>query len=224
MNTILVRQLVAKDLSFQRMPVLAATAAGLLGIALQLSSSEGAFYVGVVLLITGVISCGIYLAFLTVVKERTQGTLPFVMSLPIGVREYTAAKLAANLILFLASWSLLGVSSAAVILTRDSVPDGLLPYAVLLLLHMLTGYALTLGVALVAGTEGWTIAAMAVSNLSFQGFLYWTAHIDDIAATMSGSVPVWTGSVRWRIAAELLTVAVILTVTWIWQSRKTDFT
>src|SRR5690606_18860369 len=93
MNSAMIRLLVAKDWRFQRLPLLLAVIAGAAGLGLMLSDSGGAFYIGVVLVISVVITLGIYLAFLTVVHERTDGVLPFVMSLPIGVRDWTAAKL-----------------------------------------------------------------------------------------------------------------------------------
>jgi hypothetical protein len=37
-------------------------------------------------------------------------------------------------------------------------------------------------------------------------------------------VAVWSSSVRWLIAAELLAVVVIVAITWGWQARRTDFT
>ena len=63
-------------------------------VALLLVSNggEGSFYAGCILLFTVLISLGIHLAMLTVVEERTQQTLPFVMSLPISPRDYTVAK------------------------------------------------------------------------------------------------------------------------------------
>jgi ABC-2 type transport system permease protein len=220
----MIRHLVAKDWSFQRLWIAVASVVGLAALAMLLSPSGGLFYVGAVLLVTVVVTIGIYLAFLTVIHERTQGMLPFVMSLPIGVREYTMAKLVANLVMFLIPWAVIGTGATAVVLARDAVPDGLLPYAVILLLHLIAGYVLTLGAALISESEGWTIAVAGAVNLAFQGFMYWTSHLPDVAATISGPVPVWTTSIRWLIVAELLAVAVILWITWVWQSRKTDFT
>jgi hypothetical protein len=224
MNTAMIHHLVAKDLHFQRKPIAVAGVVGLAALAMLLSSSAGMFYVGVVLLVTVVVSIGIYLAFLTVIHERTEGTLPFIMSLPIGVREYTLAKLAANLVLFLIPWTALATGATLVILSRESVPDGLLPYAIVLLLHMLTGYLLTLGTALATQSTGWTIAVGGGANLVLQGFMYWVSHLPDVAATIDGPTAVWTISIRWLIGVELLAAAVILGVTWIWQSRRTDFT
>jgi ABC-2 type transport system permease protein len=223
-NPVMIRHLVTKDWEFQRRPIALAMAGGIVSLILLFSNSSGMFYVGSVLLITVVISIGIYLAFLTVISERTEGMLPFIMSLPIGVREYTAAKLAANLGLFVIPWLAAIGAAIAVVLTRDAVPDGLLPYALLLLLHLATGYVLTLATALATGSPGWTIAVGGGANLFLQFFMYWTSHLTDVAATIDGPVVVWVSSIRWLILAEVLAIAVTLWVTWIWQSRRTDFT
>ncbi|HRP08325.1 MAG TPA: hypothetical protein PLL69_07545 [Gemmatimonadales bacterium] len=224
MNIAMIRHLVAKDWHFNRLPLAVAGAGGILSLSLLLANSKGLFYIGSVLLITVVISIGIYLAILTVVQERSDGMLPFIMSLPIGMREYTAAKLVANLGLFLLPWLLLVTGAAGIILAREGVPDGLLPYAVLMLLHLLTGYVLTLAVALITGSPGWTIAVGGGANLLLQGFMYWTSHLPDVAATIGGPTVEWVGSIRWLVAAELSVVAVTLWFTWIRQSRRTDLT
>jgi hypothetical protein len=222
-NVAMIRHLVAKDLRFQRVPMAMACAASVAALAMLSSASGVVFHIGSVLLISVVISVGIYLSLMMVLAERTRGMLPFVMSLPIGVREYTLAKLLSGVALFLAPWAAIGVGAAAVILVRGAVPDGLLPYAVVLLLHLLTGYVLTLGVALASESEGWTIGVAGTANLAVQGFMYWTSHLADVAATIGGPAVVWTSSIRRLILAELLAVALILAATWVWQSRKTDF-
>jgi hypothetical protein len=219
----MIRHLVLKDWYFQRGPIAGGLALGLLALGMLCSPSKGVFYLGAVLLLTVVISMGIFLAFLTVVQERTQGMLPFVMSLPIGVREYTAAKLAANLLLFVTPWLLLGGGAAGVILLREAVPDGLLPYTVVLLLHVLTGYIVVLATALITGSEGWTIGVMATVNLGLQGYLYWSARLTDVAATISGPMVAWVPSLKTIAAVELALVALVLVATWQWQSRRTDF-
>lgn len=223
MNPTMIRHLVAKDWRFQRLPIAVATAFGGLGLALMLANSSGAFYIGVVMLVTAVISLGIYLAFLTVVNERTEGVLPFVMSLPIGVAEYTSAKLVANLLLFVGTWAVLGAGAVGVVLARDPVPDGLVPYAVVLLLHLLTGYVLSLATAILTMSPGWTITVAGGTNLLFQGFMYWTSHLPDVEPTLAGEAITWPMSLRWVMAAELLTVVAILAFTWARQRRRTDF-
>lgn len=224
MNADMIRHLVAKDWSFQRVPIALAMATTLVSLGLLFANSRGLFYVGAVLLISVVISVGIYLAIITVITERTEGMLPFVMTLPIDVREYTAAKLVANVALFCIPWFAALISAYFVITMREGVPDGLLPYAVVILLHLATGYVLTLGTALATGSPGWTIGVGGGANLVLQGFMYWVSHLPDVAASIDGPAAVWTGSIRWLIGAELVAVAAILWVTWTWQSRRTDFT
>ncbi len=224
MNAPMIRHLVAKDLRFHRVALGAAAIGGLLALGLLLGSSEEMFYVGTVLLITVVISVGIYLAIVSVMQERTDGTMPFVMSLPISMRDYTAAKLVATLILFLLPWSTLAIGSVAVILSRDAVPDGLVPYAIVLLVHLLTGYALTLATALVTGSAGWTIGVAGATNLLFQGFMYWTSHLPDASAVIGGAAVVWPHSYRWLIGADLLAVVLILWIAWLVQIRRTELT
>jgi len=223
MNTAMIRHLVAKDWQFQRLPIAAATAFGGLGLGLMLTNSNGAFYIGVVMLVTAVISLGIYLAFLTVVNERTEGVLPFVMALPIGVREYTAAKLVANLLLFLLVWGVLAAGAIGVVLAREAVPNGLVPYAVVLLLHLLTGYVLSLATAILTMSPGWTITVAGGTNLLFQGFMYWTSHLPDVEPTLAGNAITWPPSLRWVAAAEVAAVLAILAFTWARQRRRTDF-
>jgi ABC-type Na+ efflux pump permease subunit len=55
-------------------------------------------------LITVIISIGAQMAVSTIVTERKEQTLSFVMSLPISYREYTACKVWGNLIIFLVPW------------------------------------------------------------------------------------------------------------------------
>ena len=50
----------------------------------------------------------------TVVEERNEQTLPFVMSLPISPMEYTTAKILANLLIFLVPLGALMLGSFAV--------------------------------------------------------------------------------------------------------------
>jgi ABC-2 type transport system permease protein len=223
MNAAMIRRLVRKDWTFHRAPIAAGCAAGLVALALVVSGGAGAFYFGTVLLITVVISLGIYLAFTTVINERSEGTLPFVMSLPVSVQEYTAAKLIANLLLFLLPWAALAAGTVLVILSRASIPDGMLPFAVILLVELLAGYVLVLGVALVSESSAWTVGTMVLGNLFVQGFMYVTARLPGIAPTMPTERIVWTPTAVLLLGAELAAVALILLVTWRLQARKTDF-
>ena len=223
MNTAMILRLVRKDWMFQRTPILAAFAAGALALIALATGGEGSFYAGAVLLITVVISLGIYLVIVTVQQERTDKTLLFIMSLPVSVQEYTAAKLVANMLMFLVPWTALGVGVVVVTLTRSGVPDGLLPFYILTLLELLAGYVLVLAVALVSESMGWTFGAIMFCNLFLQGFLYVVSHDADIAASMALNNIVWHRQSVLLLIAELALIVIIVVVAWRLQARKTDF-
>src|SRR5690349_21672289 len=100
MNAFMIRRLVAKDWAFLRWPLTCYLVCGLLSLTAIALGGTAAFNVGSILLLTTIISLGIHLTMLTVVNERSEHTLTFVMSLPVDVRDYTAAKILANMAIY----------------------------------------------------------------------------------------------------------------------------
>src|SRR4051795_13048506 len=138
----MIRHLILKDWYFLRGAIAGYLAAGALALALIAAGSEAPVYLGVVLLLTLLIGLGIHLAMATVVQERTDHTLPFVMSLPISPRDYTTAKVLANVIIFLIPWLTLTLGSMAVIAGRKSLQDGLIPFVAVLTGEIFVSYTL----------------------------------------------------------------------------------
>ena len=100
MNTSRVKRLILKDWYFNRGAIAAYVVVGLLSLLAIGLGGEGGFYGGSILLITVLISIGIHLVMITVIHERTEQTLPFVMTLPVSAKEYTTAKILANMLIF----------------------------------------------------------------------------------------------------------------------------
>ncbi len=223
MDSKMIRRLVLKDWYFQRKAMLVYLAAGALALALVANSGEGSFFAGSILLITVLITVGIHLAMATVVEERKDQTLAFVMSLPVSAKEYTTAKILANLLIFLFPWLALLVGSFAVIASRTALPDGLIPFTAIVLLEIFASSVLILSVALVSESQNWTIGAIVFGNLFFQGFLYFVSHLPDIAQTMNGPRIVWSPAAINLLVAELTAIALLVGLTFWLQSRKTDF-
>lgn len=223
MNNTMVKRLVLKDWYFQRTAIITYLLAGVGAIMLLRAGSEGLFYAGSILLITILITVGIHLTFATVVAERTEHTLPFVMSLPVSAAEYTTAKIVANMVIFLVPWTVLTLGTMAIIWLTPDIPDGLIPFVVLLFTEILVGYCLLLAVALVSESTGWTITALVVGNLSFQFFMYAVSHIDGIASGMKGALAVWSQPAVLLLAGQALSIALMLILTFYLQGRKTDF-
>ena len=223
MNHTMVKRLVLKDWYFQRTAIVTYLLAGVGAIMLLRAGSEGLFYAGSILLITILITVGIHLTFATVVAERTEHTLPFVMSLPVSAAEYTTAKIVANMVIFLVPWTLLALATLAIVWLTPDIPDGLIPFVVLLFAEILVGYCLLLAVALVSESTGWTITALVVGNLTFQFFMYAVSHVEDIARHMKGALAVWSQPAVFLLAGQIGAIALMLGLTFYLQGRKTDF-
>ncbi|HVT60856.1 MAG TPA: ABC-2 transporter permease [Thermoanaerobaculia bacterium] len=223
MNYAMVKRLILKDWYFQRWAILGYLAAGALAVFLVGQGGEGSFYAGSILLLTVLITVGIHLPMTTVINERKEQTLAFVMSLPISAKEYTTAKILANVLILLIPWTAITLGSLTVIAGRAALPGGLIPLGAVVLTEILVGSCLLLAVALVSESLGWTIGAMVFANLFFQGFLYYVSHIPSIAATMKSPTAVWSSAAVTLLLAEIGAIALLLGLTFFFQSRKTDF-
>ncbi len=223
MNIDMIEKLIAKDWYLQRWTIVGYLLGGAFAIGLLGFGGEAAFTAGMILLITVLMALGIHVAMATVVAERTEKTLPFVMSLPISPIDYATAKIGANLLIFLVPWTAMVLGAIAVILARGGVPDGLLPYTVLTLTVIFVNYCIVLCGALVSESIGWTIGVMVACNLGFQAFIHTVSKIPSIAATIEGPIVVWTADALGVLGAEIAAIVLLIGATYWLQSRKTDF-
>jgi ABC-2 type transport system permease protein len=222
-NHALVQKLIAKDWYFNRWPLAGYVLTGLAALVPLAIGGSGGFYLGSILLITVLISIGIHLTMITVVHERSEHTLAFIMTLPISPIEYTTAKIIANVAIFGLAWGTLLVATVAVIAGRGALPDGLIPFAIVILAQLFSGYCLILGVALVSESLGWTIGAIVASNLLVQGVMYWVSNAPGIQEDLARDVIVWRQPISGLLCGEFAAIALILGATYLLQSRKTDF-
>lgn len=223
MSSKMIRRLVLTDWYFHRRALVGYIGAGAISLALVAWGGEVGFYAGFVLFVTVLIGLGIHLPISTVVEERKQHTLTFVMSLPVSITEYTAAKLLSNLLLFLVPWLTLLAGTAAVVASRDNLPNGLIPFATLLLVEILAGTCLILGTALVSESIAWTVATMIFSNLFFHAFLYGVSNLPGIAERIESPSAAWSSTEILVLVVELVVIGLILGTTFMLQARKTDF-
>ena len=223
MNTLLLKRLIVKDWYLQRWAIASGLAGGLLAVALIGSGPAAAGYMGFVLLLAVLIIVGIHLAMTTVLTERKEQTLAFIMSLPISVREYTAAKMIGNLSMFGIAWVALVGASVLVILGHDALPDGAIPPTIVALGEIFVSTAVVLGVALVSESQGWTMAALIGGNLFCNYFLFLLFRIPEIAAAAKGQAIVWSGPIAWLLLGEAAALVMVVTLTFVLQNRKTDF-
>jgi ABC-2 type transport system permease protein len=222
-NTLLIKRLILKDWHFLRVPIISYLALGAVALILIMNGGRGAFFAGSVLLITVLISMGIHLAFATVVNERKEQTLPFIMSLPISYMEFTTAKILANLLMFLIPWAAILIT--AVSLFAIGNVGGIIPFTVLLMTEIFTAYILLLGVSLVSESQSWSIGAMVFGNLFLQAFLYGVSQVRTIGLDYTAKVhtAIWSPTAVTILVVEIALILLMLGLTFFFQARKTDF-
>jgi ABC-type transport system involved in multi-copper enzyme maturation permease subunit len=104
MNYSMVKSLIFKDWYFQRRSILLSLAGGVVSLGIVALGGKAGFFIGFVFLISIIITIAATLVMNTLVGERENQTLAFVMSLPISYLEYTTAKILGNLLIFVPFW------------------------------------------------------------------------------------------------------------------------
>lgn len=222
MNYSLVKSLILKDWYFQRRAILLCLAGGVASLAIIALGGKVGFYIGLVFLITIMIVIGVTLVMATLVGERENQTLAFVMSLPISFREYTAAKILVNLLIFLPFWMILVAGSLALVIAAPVI-HGLFAFTVIMAVEILVNTCFMIGIGLITESKGWTTSAMIVGNVGFNVVGYLVAHIPGISDGMFGTTIHWRPAATISVAVEFALIALVLGGAFFIQSRKRDF-
>ncbi|ABX04306.1 MAG TPA: hypothetical protein DEF47_18640 [Herpetosiphon sp.] len=220
----MINHLVRKDWQINRTMMSIYLGAMLVALAMLLADDNSfVFGIGVILILTVLMILGIHLTTSNVISEHTQKTLAFIMSLPVSGRQYALAKILANLSMFLLPWLLALVGSWLIILSRDSLPNGLAAITTLALIEILLSYCLIMMMGLVTGSQHGAIGAMALANLGFQGFLWGILQIPAIAQHRDSNSLAWNSTELSILAIQLVIIVGLLGITLVVQQRKTNF-
>src|SRR5271155_5884586 len=220
MNFEMIKRLIVKDWYLQRFPILLSLLGGTAAMAILLFGGKAGFMLGLILLITVLVTISAMLTINTTVLERKEQTLAFVMSLPISYREYTAAKLLGILLIFLIPWSLFMASSFVILVLSPTKSQGLIPYVAIMGAEILVSTCLITAVGLITESQGWAIAAMMIGNVALNGFGYLVAHLDGVSRYMFGPVVRWTPTSSGLLIAEFALIGLLVGSTFLVQSRK----
>lgn len=218
LNLPLIRLLMVKDWQLFQKQLAALVLAGFVAMALLGLATPVSFYLGALLLIVVLVAASCFSISTSLLVERKEQTLAFVMSLPISPLDLALSKLAGNLVTFGVPFLILLFGTVVVILTTP-LPDGLLTMTVLLFGYVLTAYCLSLAVGMQVESEGWNLFAMIGSNVLINPFIMLLGQIDSIREPTRGATMVWSSE-----ALALLGVQLVLSVSalgWIvWRHRR----
>jgi ABC-2 type transport system permease protein len=224
MNIAMVIRLIRKDWYLNRAGILASLFVGVvtLGVVAAMPRSQIALLLGIIVLATILIGMGA-MVMMSAAMERRQQTLPFVMSLPISYREYTTAKIAGGMLIFLVLWGALVADVVATILLTPGFPHGMIPFVVIMAVEILMSTCLITVVSVTTESHGWTVAVAQVGALSLNGIGWTIVRLPQIGGAMRSTTVQWTGTATAFLVAELALIAFMLMITFFVQSRKKDF-
>jgi ABC-type Na+ efflux pump permease subunit len=219
---LLTRKLIAKELYLYRWLLVGVTGAGFASL-LTAASGEFGFHVGFLVWLTAIIALGVMLALFGVATERKERSLLFILSLPLSPGDYVRAKLLGLLACFVLPWALLSAGAVALILVMPGIPDGLLPFTVLLCAFLLMNFALVLCAVLHVSSEAGMGGVIVLTNMSVSLFMMGIGRIPELGAYMGKPEPVWNATFWLLLAAELVIALIALALPLLIAARRRDF-
>lgn len=222
LNTPVIRLLVRKDWQLFQKQFAAYVLAGIVALCLLGMGKMWSFYLGSLLLIILLVAIACFAISNSLLVERKEQTLAFVMSLPVSPLDFTVAKLAGNLVTFGVPFALLALGTLGTIYFT-ALPNGLIVYSLLLFGYIFAAYCIALAVAMNVESEGWNLFAMIGSMVLINPFMMGLGQIEAIASTVRGSAIVWSAPAVAILSTELLLGLLVLGFTAWWNGRKPAF-
>jgi ABC-2 type transport system permease protein len=219
---VVTRKLIAKELHVNRWLVAGAAVAAVTAILLASQGRTG-FNVGALTWLTAIIALGVMLAIYGVANERKEHSLEFVLSLPLSPRDYVLAKLLGLALCFFLPWLLASAAALAVVRADPDIPDGLLPYTVLLCSFLLANFSLVLSGTLHARSEALVVATIVATNMGVSLFMFVVGGLPGLQLHMRGPTAVWNAAFWTVLAVELLVLALAFTLPFLLAARRRDF-
>lgn len=221
LNMPVIKQLVYKDWYLNRKLLAVYVGGGIFSLSI-ISLGEWQFYMGAIVFITMLVAMGNHQLSVTMINERKEQTLAFVMSLPVSPADYAMAKFLANMVLFFVPWVLLTLVTVLVILLTP-LPDGLVAFTLLVCGLIAVNHCICWSVAMVTETEASFLMVMIGLNCLLNPALYLLARSPNIGGhNLNGDV-VWTTTATQVLLCEILAIVLLLVGTVYFRSRKKVF-
>lgn len=228
MSSSIVPQLIAKDFRLVSRILLSFAVVSLLFIAI-LAAVWGHIpdvvigNIGFMMLIGPAATCGMVVLMKTNVFEKEKSTQPFIMSLPVTVKEFTRAKLWLNLSVFSVFWAAITAVSFYFAFWRGLFPLGAVPFITMVFLGGFVAYTCILAVSLIFQTMPITVLCIAMFEVATSGYLWAVVFLKPISDSIWGPQPVWNATSIAIVAAQVVVAVSAIALTLTVQNRKRDF-
>lgn len=221
MSRSIVWQLVAKDLRLAWPLVTGSFVLGALSLAI-VPWSGIAFFVGGSVFVVTLVLLNVMLVMSSLIGERKEKIRVFMLSMPVSTTQYSVSKLLSSLIAYAVPAALLTIA-AVVLLVATPLPDGFIPLTAATSVHCLFYFCVFLAVALVTDSQGWMTTVVVCGNVSISFVIPYLINLTSIRGTLGTEAVVWGADVVTFIVAELVLAAAALALSFIVNSRRTEF-
>ena len=222
LNVPVIHLLVAKDWQLFQKQLAFLVLAGIVALCFLGLAKPWAFYVGSLMLLIVLVCAACFSISTSLMNERKEQTLAFVMSLPVSPKDFTVSKLVGNLLTFGVPFLVLLAGTLAVVLLTP-LPDGLFVYSLLIFAYILFAYAVSLAAVMSVTSEGWATFAMIGTMVMINPYIMGLAQITEISDRVSVDAIVWTTpALAILFVLGVLSVTVIGIATW-YHARKPAF-
>jgi ABC-2 type transport system permease protein len=218
----MIKQLIIKDWQIYQKQLAAYVVGLLVGLTLVGVGKAWSFYIGALLLLVLLICAGGFAIQSSVLNERKEHTLPFVMSLPVTPMTFYWSKLLANVTIYLVPFTLV-VGGTVFLVLFTPLPDGLLVWSLLIFGFLAMIFFVSLCTALVVETEGWNIFVQIGLSTMISPFIMSIGMIDAIGTNIKTNNVVWSLPAIGIFLAQFTVIALAIGITrWV-HLRKTSF-
>lgn len=222
LNLPVIKRLIAKDWVLFQKQLAAYVMGGIVALCLIGMAKGWSFYLGSLLLIVVVVAAACFSISTSLLAERKDQTLAFMMTLPITPLDFYLAKLLGNLVTFLVPFLIMSVGTIAVI-AFTPLPDGLVIFSMLVFGFVMLAYTVSLSVAMAVESEGWNTFAMIGSMVLINPFIMLLGQIPEISTHVKTDDIVWSVPAVAILLAQLVgSIAVLVATGWV-HCRKQAF-
>ncbi|PKM15288.1 MAG: hypothetical protein CVV12_09370 [Gammaproteobacteria bacterium HGW-Gammaproteobacteria-2] len=222
LNLPVIKMLIAKDWLLFQKQLAAYVTAGIFALCLLGMAKGWSFYLGSLLLIIVLVAAACFSISTSLLAERKEHTLAFVMSLPVTPLDFYLAKLLGNLVTFLVPYLIMFIGAIAVI-AFTPLPDGLIVFSTLIFGFVALAYSVALSVAMAVESEGWNTFAMIGSMVLINPFIMSLGQISEISKYVETESIVWSMPAVTILLTQVTASVVVLAVTGWVHCRKQAF-
>jgi ABC-2 type transport system permease protein len=218
----MIETLIIKDWQIYQKQLAAYMIGLLVGLTLVGLSKTWSFYIGGLLLMVMLICVGGFAIQSSLLNERKEHTLAFVMSLPVTPMTYYWSKLLANVAIYLVPFTLV-VGGTIFLVLFTPLPDGLLIWMLLIFGFLATNFFVSLCAALVVESEGWNLFVQIGQSTLIGPYIVGIGMFEAIGTNIKTNNIVWSAPAIGIFAAQFAVIALAIAVTrWV-HGRKTSF-